>query len=72
MMVNVQSLIDSAENLAKDIQRQKEILEEVQKKVSILINLEKIRGKKQYFTKETTCTKEQQLNILTEDHTVYL
>lgn len=32
-------MIDSAENLAKDIQRQKEILEEVQKKVSILINL---------------------------------
>lgn len=30
--VNVQSLIDSAENLAKDIQRQKEILEELQKK----------------------------------------
>ncbi|XP_052081435.1 HAUS augmin-like complex subunit 7 [Mytilus californianus] len=30
--VNVQNLIDSAENLAKDIQRQKEILEELQKK----------------------------------------
>ena len=32
----------------------------------------KIRGKKQYFTKETICTKEQQLYILTEDQTVYL